>query len=124
MSVGLLSIGDARLELFRLHAMRSVNAISDPVQAQRQQARAELEVSRVTPSREVGVASGASGLAQGCPWPAERNKNSQNGKTELHLSMPLLDGSSQTLQVEPLDSLDPASVGAVDHHIGETPNPL
>ena len=124
MSPSLLFIEDARFELFRLDAVRGVDACTQPVQTQRQLAGAELEVGSVTSSREVGVASGASGLAQGCPRPAESNKNSQNGETELHLPVPLLDGSAETLQVEPLDGLDPSSVVAVDHHVGEPSNLL
>ena len=122
MGPSLLFIGNAWFELLRFHAMRSVDAIPYPVQTQRQQARAELEVSCVSSAREVGVTSGASGLAQGCPRPAEGHKHSDNGEPELHLHVPFLDGSSQALQMESLDGLDAASVAAVDHHVGESSN--
>lgn len=73
----LLFIGKAGLELFRLHAMRSVDARSAPVHAQRQQAGADLEVGRVASSREAEVASGASGLAERRSRPAEGHEDSE-----------------------------------------------
>ena len=78
--MGLVSIGDSRLELFRLHAMRGVDACLSPVQTQRQQARADLEVGCVSSTREVWVASSSSGVGKGRPGPTEGNESSQDGQ--------------------------------------------